>query len=97
MMRTNVASLRVASLAGPHGRNGGTLVQVYRYRPTVMPDHVGLRTGCDIYSHGGHAGGIRPRNGIPFGTWHQRFLEWATDLGMMKPGRPADPAAQPRP
>ena len=26
-----------------------------------------------IYGHGGHGGGIRPRNGIPFGTWHQRF------------------------
>jgi endo-1,4-beta-xylanase len=38
-----------------------------------------------IYAHGGHGGGIRPRNGIPFGTWPQRFVEWATDLGMMKP------------
>jgi len=34
-----------------------------------------------IYSHGGHANGIKPRNGIPFGTWHIRFLEWAEDLG----------------
>jgi acetyl esterase/lipase len=37
-----------------------------------------------IYAHGGHANGIKPRNGIPFGTWHYRFLEWVTDLGMMK-------------
>jgi acetyl esterase/lipase len=37
-----------------------------------------------IYGHGGHANGIKPRNGIPFGTWHLRFVEWATDLGMMK-------------
>jgi endo-1,4-beta-xylanase len=37
-----------------------------------------------IYRHGGHAGGIRPRNGIPFGTWHNRFLDWAVDLGLMK-------------
>jgi len=22
-----------------------------------------------IYARGGHAGGIKPRNGIPFGTW----------------------------
>ncbi len=36
-----------------------------------------------IYGHGGHANGISPRNGIPFGTWHQRFVEWITDLGMM--------------
>jgi len=43
-----------------------------------------------IYGHGGHANGIKPRNGIPFGTWHYRFLEWVTDLGMMK--RPAGSA-----
>jgi acetyl esterase/lipase len=38
-----------------------------------------------IYGHGGHANGIQPRNGIPFGTWHSRFVEWITDLGLMKP------------
>jgi len=35
-----------------------------------------------IYGHGGHANGIKPRGGIPFGTWHLRFVEWATDLGV---------------
>lgn len=38
-----------------------------------------------IYGHGRHAGGISPRNGIPFGTWHVRFIEWAKDLGLMNP------------
>ncbi len=38
-----------------------------------------------IYGHGGHANGISPRNGIPFGTWQFRFVDWITDLGMMKP------------
>ncbi len=38
-----------------------------------------------IYGHGGHANGIQPRNGIPFGAWHHRFEEWITDLGMVKP------------
>ncbi len=38
-----------------------------------------------IYGHGGHAGGISPRRGIPFGTWHVRFIEWAKDLGFMTP------------
>jgi sugar phosphate isomerase/epimerase len=38
-----------------------------------------------IYGHGGHAGGIKPRDGIPFGTWHIRFQEWLADLGMLKP------------
>ena len=37
-----------------------------------------------IYGHGGHGGGIKPRNGIPFGTWQNRFVDWAVDLGMMK-------------
>ena len=38
-----------------------------------------------IYSHGGHGGGIGPRKGIPFGTWHLRFIEWARDQGFMSP------------
>jgi acetyl esterase/lipase len=38
-----------------------------------------------IYSHGGHGGGIGPRKGIPFGTWHLRFIEWAKDQGFMSP------------
>ncbi|MBS1786537.1 MAG: alpha/beta hydrolase [Acidobacteria bacterium] len=37
-----------------------------------------------IYGHGGHAGGIKPRGGIPFGTWHIRFQEWMADLGLLK-------------
>jgi acetyl esterase/lipase len=36
-----------------------------------------------IYAHGGHGGGIGPRNGIPFGTWPSRFIEWAADIGML--------------
>jgi acetyl esterase/lipase len=38
-----------------------------------------------VYGHGGHGNGIKPRNGIPFGAWPQRFVEWVTDLGMNKP------------
>jgi endo-1,4-beta-xylanase len=49
-----------------------------------------------IYGHGGHANGIKPRNGIPFGTWHYRFLEWVNDLGMMKPGSAQADARAPR-
>lgn len=40
-----------------------------------------------IYAHGGHGGGIGPRKGIPFGTWHDRFIEWAKDQGFMSPDR----------
>lgn len=36
-----------------------------------------------IYGHGGHGGGIRPRNGIPFGSWQYRFVDWAADLGYL--------------
>jgi endo-1,4-beta-xylanase len=41
-----------------------------------------------IYAHGRHAGGIHPRNGIPFGTWPHRFEEWVADLGMLKSTKP---------
>ncbi len=36
-----------------------------------------------IYARGGHAGGIKPRGGIPFGTWHRRFEDWLADIGML--------------
>jgi endo-1,4-beta-xylanase len=36
-----------------------------------------------IYGHGGHGNGIKPRNGIPFGTWQNRFVDWLVDLGAM--------------
>lgn len=36
-----------------------------------------------IYRHGGHGGGIGPRRGNPMGKWPVRFVEWATDLGLM--------------
>jgi endo-1,4-beta-xylanase len=44
----------------------------------------GVPAELHIYAHGGHGGGIRNRNGIPFGTWHIRFQEWLADLGMLK-------------
>ncbi len=37
-----------------------------------------------IYGHGGHGKAINARGGIPFGTWHIRFEEWLTDLGLLK-------------
>jgi BD-FAE protein len=45
---------------------------------------VGVPADLHIYSHGGHGGGIRNRDGIPFGTWHVRFQDWLKDLGMLK-------------
>jgi acetyl esterase/lipase len=40
-----------------------------------------------IYGRGGHGGGLKARDGIPFGTWPERFLDWFRDLGFLgKPG-----------
>ena len=41
-----------------------------------------------IYAHGGHGGALGPRQGIPFGTWHERFIDWARDLELMKAKSP---------
>jgi endo-1,4-beta-xylanase len=42
--------------------------------------NAGVPVELHIYGHGGHANGIKPRGGIPFGTWHLRFVDWLTDL-----------------
>ncbi len=36
-----------------------------------------------IYGRGGHGGAVSLRGGIPFGTWHERFIEWIRDLGFL--------------
>ncbi len=36
-----------------------------------------------IYGRGGHGGAVSPRDGIPFGTWQDRFIEWFRDLGFL--------------
>jgi hypothetical protein len=47
-----------------------------------------------IYGNGGHGGGLSPRNGIPFGTWTDRYIDWFKDLGFLdKPGNPTKAAA----
>jgi endo-1,4-beta-xylanase len=42
----------------------------------------------DVLSDGSHmTGGLTDRNGIPFGTWQDRFIDWFRDLGFLqKPG-----------
>src|SRR3954462_4246015 len=30
------------------------------------------------------SGGLTDRNGIPFGTWQYRFIDWARDLGFLQ-------------
>ena len=43
----------------------------------------------DALPDGSHmSGGLTDRNGIPFGTWQYRFIDWFRDLGFLqKPGR----------
>jgi acetyl esterase/lipase len=57
-------------------------------RPTVdyynLLFSAGVPADLHIYARGGHGGGIKLRDGIPFGTWHHRFHEWLADLGMLK-------------
>ena len=42
----------------------------------------------DPLTDGSHmTGGLTDRNGIPFGTWQIRFIDWFRDLGFLeKPG-----------
>lgn len=44
---------------------------------------VNVPADLHIYARGGHGGGTKPRDGIPFGTWHHRFAEWLADIGML--------------
>ena len=40
-----------------------------------------------IYGNGVHGNGMKDRNGEPFCTWHERFVDWFRDLGFLqKPG-----------
>jgi endo-1,4-beta-xylanase len=48
-----------------------------------------LNIEMHIYGTGGHGGSITPRKGIPFGTWHQRLVEWMADLKLMPAPKPA--------
>jgi acetyl esterase/lipase len=36
-----------------------------------------------IYGRGGHGGAVSARDGIPFGTWQDRYIEWFRDLGFL--------------
>ncbi len=51
--------------------------------------NAGIPAELMIYAHGGHGGAINPRKGIPFGTWHLRFLDWLIDQGMPRGTAPA--------
>ena len=51
-----------------------------------------LNIELHIYGAGQHAGAISPRKGIPFGTWHQRLLDWLIDQKFMPAPAKRDPA-----
>ncbi|MBC7369750.1 MAG: alpha/beta hydrolase fold domain-containing protein [Undibacterium sp.] len=47
-----------------------------------------------IYGRGNHGGGLKYRDGIPLGTWQDRFMDWFRDLGFLgKPGLETKAAA----
>lgn len=37
-----------------------------------------------VYGAGVHAGGLKDRGGIPFGSWQDRFIDWFRDLGFLQ-------------
>jgi Protein of unknown function (DUF3455) len=40
----------------------------------------------DLLRDGSHmSGGLTDRNGVPFGTWQFRFIDWFRDLGFLQP------------
>jgi endo-1,4-beta-xylanase len=58
-----------------------------------------------IYANGRHpgdtlrdgskmSGGLTDRNGIPFGTWQYRFIDWFRDLGFLQPSGTETKAAK---
>jgi len=53
---------------------------LYDKNPKTAPKMPLFMPELHIYAHGGHANAISPRNGIPFGTWHLRFIEWMNDI-----------------
>jgi endo-1,4-beta-xylanase len=39
----------------------------------------------DVLPDGSHmTGGLSNRNGIPFGTWQDRYIDWFRDLGFLQ-------------
>jgi len=36
-----------------------------------------------IYGNGVHGNGLKARDGAPFGTWQDRFIDWFRDLGFL--------------
>lgn len=36
-----------------------------------------------LYGRGSHGGGLKYREGIPFGTWQDRYMDWFRDLGFL--------------
>jgi acetyl esterase/lipase len=37
-----------------------------------------------VYGNGVHGGALKDREGIPFGSWPNRFVDWFRDLGFLK-------------
>ena len=81
--------------AGVHRAGGsgdrGHAVWAIEYFPAMLAAGI-PNIEMHIYGNGRHpgdrmTGGLTDRNGIPFGTWQYRFIDWFRDLGFLqKPG-----------
>ena len=47
-----------------------------------------------FYGNGGHGGGLQDREGVPWGTWQDRFIDWFRDLGFLGKSGEITKAAQ---
>ncbi len=52
---------------------------------TPMLKHRVPNLEMHIYGRGTHGGSISPRDGIPLGTWQDRYIDWFRDLGFLNP------------
>ena len=50
---------------------------------TPMLKHRVPNLEMHIYGRGTHGGSISPRDGIPLGTWQDRYIDWFRDLGFL--------------
>jgi acetyl esterase/lipase len=83
-------------VCGSAGDRGHTIWALDYYQAMLMAGVPNVE--MHLYGNGRHpgdplpdgtrmSGGLTDRNGIPYGTWQFRFIDWARDLGFLqKPG-----------
>ena len=86
---TDVPPAFIASAT--YGEKRHTLWSIDYYRAMLNREVPNIE--MHMYGNGRHGGGISDRDGIPFGTWEDRFIDWFRDLGFLQnPGLPTKAA-----